>query len=311
MKETAREKPKDSSAIEGPPASSLIICSRNRPKILFETVESVLQGDEVPTELVIIDQSDAPHPSLATLTTDRACEIRYQWTHSLGAARARNTGIRKAQHDIIALIDDDMRVAPTWFGSLTRVLVEAGQRTVVTGRVLTAEADTPGGFAPSTKVDEVPAVYEGRVGKEVLYTGNMAMYRSVIDDIGPFDERLGPGTSFPAAEDNDLGFRLLEAGYRIIYSPAAVVYHRAWRTERDHLPLRWDYGRGQGAYYAKHLTLRDTYMLRRMSLYIMRRILRFPFRVWHRPRLAYDDVVHLFGLLSGASEWLRTRRRTR
>ena len=36
------------------PPTSLIICSRNRPALLRKTVESVLQGDEVPTELIIV-----------------------------------------------------------------------------------------------------------------------------------------------------------------------------------------------------------------------------------------------------------------
>src|SRR6266508_5812863 len=90
------------------PATSLIICSRNRPQLLAETVESVLIGDEVPAEIVIIDQSDERHPRLAMLRTDRNCELRYLWTHSAGISRGRNTGIRMAQHDILAITDDDM-----------------------------------------------------------------------------------------------------------------------------------------------------------------------------------------------------------
>jgi cobaltochelatase CobN len=93
----------------------------------------------------------------------------------------------------------------------------------------------------------------------------MAIRRETLREVGGWDERLGAGTSFPAAEDNDLGFRLLEAGYRIAYHPEAVAWHRAWRAERDYLPLRWAYGRGQGAYYAKHAALSDAYMVRRFG----------------------------------------------
>src|SRR5579859_8077465 len=49
------------------PPTTLIICSRNRPQLLQEAVESVLRGREVPTELLIIDQSQAAHPALANL----------------------------------------------------------------------------------------------------------------------------------------------------------------------------------------------------------------------------------------------------
>src|SRR3712207_2073952 len=92
------------------PPASLIICSRNRPQLLLETVESVLKGDEVPAELIIIDQSTTPHEILATLTTDRPCEIRYLWTQSVGVSEARNTGIAAARYEILALTDDDVFV---------------------------------------------------------------------------------------------------------------------------------------------------------------------------------------------------------
>ena len=292
------------------PPTSLILCSRNRPKPLFDCVQSILQGEDLPTELCIIDQSDAQHPKLAALKINRACEIRYLWTRSVGLGRARNAGIAAARHDILAFTDDDVVVPSTWFGSLTRALVRAGSRGVVTGRVLPTVPEMPGGFAPSTKIEEAPAVYEGRVGKDVLWGNNMAIYRSAIASIGGFDECLGAGSRFPSSEDNDLGFRLLEEGYRIIYVPEAMLYHRAWRSKQDHVSLGWSYGRGQGAYYAKYLSMRDRYMLRRMIWDIMHHVRCFPGRVWRQPYRACGDAVYVFALASGGIEWLLTQRRS-
>jgi GT2 family glycosyltransferase len=274
-------------------------------------MKSILAGAEVPTELIIVDQSDVPHPTLASFTTERACNIRYVWTDSVGASRARNAGIAMARYDILVFTDDDITVPSTWFGRLIRALLCSGPRTVVTGRVLPTTAQEPGGFAPSTKVDESPAVYAGRIGEDVLYTNNAAMYRSAIDEVGNFDVRLGPGAPFATAEDNDLGFRLLETGYRIVYVPEAVLYHRAWRNEQDYLPLRWTYGRGQGAYYAKHLSLTDRYMLWRMVRHVKNHALGFARRVRRQRRLAYGDAIYLLGFCSGTLQWLLTQRRTR
>jgi GT2 family glycosyltransferase len=229
----------------------------------------------------------------------------------VGVGRARNAAINAAQHDILVLTDDDMIVPPTWFGSLIQALLEAGPRSVVTGRVLPTKAETSGGFAPSTRVDMDPAIYEGRIGKDVLFTNNMAMYRSAVNEIGSFDERLGTGARFPAAYDNDFGFRLLEAGYRILYIPEAAAYHRAWRSRRDYFRLCWTYGRGQGGFYAKHVSLRDRYMLRRMVRSILDHLLRFPLRLWRDRRVACGDAIYILGLLSGAGEWLLTQRKTR
>jgi len=139
----------------------------------------------------------------------------------------------------------------------------------------------------------------------------MAMYRSAIGNVGGFDERLGAGSHFPASEDNDLGFRLLEAGYRINYDPEAALYHRAWRNERDFLALRWSYGRGQGAFYAKHLSVSDGYMLWRMVTNVKNHVFGLARRLRHQRRLAYGDALYILGLLSGAAQWILTQRRTR
>jgi GT2 family glycosyltransferase len=290
-------------------ASSLIICSRNRPDLLFDTVISVLQGNEVPTELVIIDQSQVPHERLAQWRTERSCDVRYVRSSSVGLSRARNEGISAARYDLVVIIDDDMFVDPRWFGVFTRALADAGPRTVVTGRVLATAPEVRRGFAPTLATRARPAVYQGRIGTEVLAGGHMAAYRSTFEEVGTFDERLGAGSRFPAADDNDLGFRLLEAGYRIAYVPEAVVYHRAWRAESDYLPMRWSYGIGKGAYYAKYLSLRDPYMLRRMLHDIGHRVYRFPRRLWRNRRAVYGDPAYILGILVGATRWLLTQRK--
>src|SRR5690349_17876946 len=118
------------------PATTLIICSRNRPQLLEETVESVLRGDQVPAELLIIDQSAARHERLASWSQARGCAIRYEWTPVAGVSRARNIGIGLAQHELLVFIDDDMFVRANWFETLVGALLAAGPQAVVTGRVL-------------------------------------------------------------------------------------------------------------------------------------------------------------------------------
>jgi len=135
------------------------------------------------------------------------------------------------------------------------------------------------------------------------------MYRSLIDSVGDFDVRLGAGTHFAGSEDNDFAFRLLEAGHRIVYVPEAVVYHRAWRPASAYFPLRWNYGRGQGAFYGKHFNLRDRYMLWRLAHEILQRTGRFVLLLPSDPRRAAGQMVCVAGVLSGFAEWLLTRPR--
>jgi GT2 family glycosyltransferase len=290
------------------PSTSLIIASRDRPDLLEDTVASVLKGDEVPAEMVIVDQSRIPHSTLGKLTASRGCEISYLNVNSVGVSRARNAGIAAAQHDMLIVIDDDIYVDGRWFTHMVEALTKGGIQTVVSGQVRPYFSDNQGGFVPSTNVAEKPIRYQGRIYRDVLFTASMAIHRAAFEAVGLFDERLGPGTPFPSAEDCDLGFRLLEAGFYILYEPEAVVYHRAWRSDRDFLPLRWNYGLGRGAFYAKHFHLKDRYMLKRMLTDIQNHVLAFPFR-YRRQRLeANGDLVLSWGILVGAFRWLTVER---
>jgi GT2 family glycosyltransferase len=292
------------------PPCSVVICSRNRPALLGDLVASILAGEELPAEIVVVDQSDQPHPALETPHSPGHERVRYEWSRTVGASRARNLGIRLARHEVLAFSDDDMLATPDWLGTLVRALVSGGSRCVVTGRVL-ASGENPEGFAPSTKDEPHPEVFEGRVGHDVLYTGNMAMHRDATRAVGLFDERLGPGTRFPAAEDNDFGFRLLEAGYRIIHVPASVLYHRDWRSgQADLLPLRWRYGVGQGAFLAKHLRWKDRYMARRLVRTARQGAGRMARHLGRNRARALAEGFYVAGLVVGATRWLLAFGRT-
>ena len=286
------------------PATSVIICSLGRPQMLRETVESVLSADQVPAEIVVVDQSAEPHEWLAGLAEVRGCAVRYIRTAERGVSRARNRGMREARGEVLAFLDDDVLVERGWLGPLAGAVQELGRLGVATGRVLEAPTATSGGFAPALVASTEPAEYQGRVQRDVLEAGNMAVGRRTLMELGGFDERLGPGTAFPAGEDNDLGFRLLAAGCRIRYVPAATIYHRAWRGPAEYLPLRWRYGVGQGAYYAKHLSFRDRYMLGRLGR-LLRHHLWLSVRRLRQPKAALGHVVYAAGVLRGAAAWRR------
>ena len=92
--------------------------------------------------------------------------------------------------------------------------------------------------------------------------------------------RSGCGSRFPAAEDNDLCFRVLEDGGRIHYVPEAVVVHRAWRSAR-------------------------TYNSQRMMRDILRRLGRAA-RYARHPRRAVGEVAYAAGVIVGAAAWTAT-----
>jgi GT2 family glycosyltransferase len=285
------------SAGELPPAS-VVIATRNRPELLRATIESILAGDEVPAEIVVADQSDTPSASLADLGRD-GCVIRVVQSASRGLSHARNDGAAAASHALLVFVDDDMLAHERWFGNLARALAGAAPKTVVTGAVQLPPGERVRSFSPATQSHPAGAVFEGSLDRDVLAGGHMAIFRSDLDEIGGFDPRLGAGSAYPAAEDNDLGLRLLAAGYRIAYVADAVLYHRTWRPGWRYPLVRFAYGRGKGGFYAKH----SAKLRRRAVRDVTSRVRRFPRQVVRRPVLAAGDVAYVAGILVGSTRW--------
>jgi GT2 family glycosyltransferase len=267
-----------------------------------------MAGTKLPDELVVIDQSDTPNDALIALAERHGAWLRYTFSKERGLSRGRNLGITTARGEWLFFIDDDVIVPPSWFELLSDRAQTAEPRAVLTGRVVAGQPERDGAFAPSLSLSEEPIVHRGRPGRDVLLPQTMAVPRRAFDEIGLFDTRLGAGSHFPSSEDNDFGFRLLEAGYAIVYDPTTVVTHRAWRGPGALLPLRWSYGRGQGAYFAKHASRRDRYMVDRFRVDLWRHIRRAPGRAIRNVREGAADLVYSVALVAGALEWQITSR---
>ena len=282
--------------------ASVVIASRNRAALLNETVESILTGHAVPAEIVVVDQSDEPSLRRAGQLV-HGCAVRHVGMAARGLSRARNLGAEIARQDVLVFTDDDMIADPEWLRALVAALdAEGTADAAVTGRVLPGVEEGRDTFVPATVRRSMRAVHRGLLTKDVLAGGNMGIRRGTFERIGRFDARLGAGSDFPAAEDNDLGFRLLHAGGAIVFEPAALLYHRAWRDRSVYVSMRHAYGRGQGAFYAKHLHENRRLMARRMVRDVGLRLV-YPPRPIRRLRDALGEVAYAAGVVRGALGW--------
>jgi len=291
------------------PRVSVIVPTRNRPQLVWKAVRSIASGNEPPAEIVVVDQSAVPHPELAAEPVFGDCRVRYVRSSSTGLSAARNEGVAAAAHAILAFTDDDVVATPSWLATLVSALVDGGERTVVSGRVLSGEPEVPGGFQVGLRIDDQPSVATHPGSRDPLVGGNTAMRRAAFERVGGFDARLGAGTPYGGAEDNDLGLRLLRAGYSIRYVPEAVLYHRAWRPGGDYWRIRWRYGVGQGGFYGKVALDRDPYAASRFLGHVGRYAVRLPWRLVSQPRRALGDLVFVGGLAYGMTRWVATERR--
>jgi GT2 family glycosyltransferase len=249
----------------------------------------------------VVDQSGGPEVADLVLGYSEL-SARVVESDVRGVAAARNAGLEAAGHDLVLMTDDDCTVAPDWVGVSTR-LADGDPRVIVTGRVLATGDDSA---VPSTIAGLERHDYTGTARYFVLYTGNMALNRTEVLAVGGFDEALR------TAEDNDLCYRWLTSGRRLIYEPSMVVWHNDWRTPEELELVYASYCRGQGAVYAKHISAGDF----RMLYYLLREVY-WSARVWvwqliGRPQ-PQANTRHgaLRALAAGFAEYLRRRRATR
>jgi hypothetical protein len=103
--------------------ASIIIPSHNRPALLQEALSSVLEQTVLPAEIVIVDDASIPPVSLPAI---RNCIplrlLRHEQTR--GGAAAKNTGAQAAQNELIAFLDDDDLLAPTYLEHATALLAQ-------------------------------------------------------------------------------------------------------------------------------------------------------------------------------------------
>jgi cellulose synthase/poly-beta-1,6-N-acetylglucosamine synthase-like glycosyltransferase len=227
--------------------ATVVICSRDRPERLGALLEAIREALRPGDRAVVVDSA-----SRTPLTGElaRAAGFETVRVELPGLSRARNAGVRHATTDIVAFTDDDCLPTPSWLDELTAPFADP---TVgfVTGRVAAAGA-TGGGAVTSVLDDPRVRVFAGRRDPQGIGHGaNMAFRRHALLELGLFDERLGAGSRLRSGEDADMFFRFLEAGWKAVYAPGALITHEQWRTPRATVKLRYGYGLGNGAYRVK------------------------------------------------------------
>jgi GT2 family glycosyltransferase len=210
----------------------VIISTRNRRhslRALLETLDAAKSPDGATVHIFVVDNgsTDSTGEMLREYVERNG---RYPLTvleqPTPGKARALNQGLASAQSDLTIVLDDDVTV-----DELCLVKhIEAYQHSefaAIQGRVVPGK-DAQGQTADPKRLREynIPIIdYGGDIREIRGLTGtNMSFKREVFKKIGFFDTRLGPGAS-GFSEDTEFSMRIRKAGFKIGYTPGAVVYH--------------------------------------------------------------------------------------
>jgi GT2 family glycosyltransferase len=246
------------------PRISVLIATADRQELLVDCLAHLRRSCLEGVEVIVLDQSRDARPS-DRQEEDPSRRLRHLPCPRRGKSAALNRGIAEAKGELVAFTDDDCRVSENWLEVMHREFVKTRGQTALTGRVLPGELEGDAVIAPSLLDNGQEREYRRPAFRDVLFGNNMAIPATLLRRIGLFDETLGPGTNWPAAEDNDLGYRLLREGVPIRYLPDLVVTHRSWRKPRQQQELYRNYGIGQGAFYGKHARRGNLHMVARMA----------------------------------------------
>ena len=152
---------------------------------------------------------------------------------SLGASAARNIGIRVAQGDVLAFLDDDAVADQKWVENLVDSYKEL-QAMAVGGKILPLWIPAKPACFPEELYWLVGATHKDFAEDAVVevrnvFASNMSFRKEVFEQVGLFNESLGFGSrgkSYVQGSEAEFGLRMTsKLGKRVIYNPRAVVYH--------------------------------------------------------------------------------------
>jgi GT2 family glycosyltransferase len=205
----------------GAPVVSVVVPTRGRAEYLEVALASLGDQDlDAPYETIVVDDASADDTRAVAERAGVRC-VRHERRRSLNAAR--NSGIRAAGADLVALVDDDVDAPPSWL----RAMVDGAARypdAEAFGGPIRARLE---GAAPRGCGREDPPITTLDLGREDrqaerAWGANMAIRRSAIERVGPFDEDIVRAHG----DEEEWLRRLRTAGGKVMYLAAAGLDHR-------------------------------------------------------------------------------------
>ena len=203
---------------EGRRKVSCFLITRDRVDDLCDCLDHLLAQTYRPLEIVLLDNASSDG-TLDRVARDYPEVVRLVSDINLGVAGGRNRAMEACTGDLLVGVDDDAILDDPAF--LSRVVAEF-------------EADpTLGCLCPRIvnyhtglmDPKELPAQDKRKADRrfETSYFVGcfFAIPRAVLDRTGGFPEGF-----FYAGEESDLGMRIFQAGYRLVYEPSFVVRHK-------------------------------------------------------------------------------------
>lgn len=218
------------------PKVSVIIPTRDRANLLKICIDGFRRTDYPDVEIILVDNGSIETETLTFLEEARRSGIVVvDCPGPFNYSRINNRAAARAAGDILLLLNNDTEIIdPAWLKEMVRCLLQPDvavvgakllypDRTIQHAGVVLGIGGVAGHIYVSER--EKAAGYAGALGiaRDVscVTAACMAIRKSVFDELGGFNE----ADLQVAFNDVDLCIRIRQAGYRIIFSPFAVLTH--------------------------------------------------------------------------------------
>lgn len=216
---------------------SVIVLNYNGKHLLEECIDSILGQTYKEIEIIVVDNgsTDGSADLLNQKYKDRIRLILNET--NLGFAEGNNVGIAAASGKYIALLNNDAVADPQWIEELVHAAEDSdGTFGMWASKIMFYDSrkiiDTaghliyPDGLNRGRGKGEADSVqYDSK--EEVFFpSGCAALYsKGMLDVISGFDSDF-----FAYGDDTDIGLKARLAGWKCLFVPTSVVYHKSSAT---------------------------------------------------------------------------------
>jgi GT2 family glycosyltransferase len=222
---------------------SIIILNWNGLEHLKICLPSVIRQSYKNIEIIVVDNASTDGSSEYVRQNYDAVKLVCNSTN-VGFSKGNNVGIQIASGKYIAVLNNDTELEPNWVGSLVEVAEEHPEAGMFACKILSYYdrnlIDCVGhliyldGLSRGRGRGEIDEGQYNLIDEVAFPSGCAALYRKeMLEQIGLFDERF-----FIYVEDSDLGMRGRLAGWKCLYVPNAIVYHKYSATMGGYSPQK-------------------------------------------------------------------------
>lgn len=213
---------------------SVIVPAYNAARTLGKCLEALAHQSLPRSQYEIIVVDDGSTDETATMAEQANARVIRQ--RNQGPAVARNHGVEAAGGELVMFTDADCEPAPDWIERMSAPFADpnvAGAK----GAYRTRQPELMARF--------VQLEYEDKYGRlarqpriDFVDTYSAAYRRAVFLENGGFEASF----STASVEDQELSFRLAQKGYRLVFAPAAWVYHQHDRSVGEYIRRKFGIG---------------------------------------------------------------------